>query len=326
MCICLAKWMKILFSGFFRTPISCNPPYRLHNTLCHTLTTDTFIISSTLSLSLSLCRLQHLAMPSRLTVVLVSLLLATPAVALWLWLVILSAIVAIQCPEGCRCDPTGYNVECKSVSLTAVPLIRLTDVRALDLSFNEMTLLEKNSFVSMPELEILVPDVCGLRHIELGASNGLTELRQLKIGFNRISEIIPGTFQCMSILEHLDLCCNRLEHLDIGVFSGLVNLNFISLSNNMLQYLHPDTFLGSPKLQTFDLDQNSVLQVPTDRNFINSKSLSFLSIQRCGISSVSVETFANVSALKWLSLNNNILRTLDINILRALPTLSELYM
>ena len=44
-------------------------------------------------------------MPSRLTVVLVSLLLATSTVIIWLWLVIVPARVAILGPEECRCDP-----------------------------------------------------------------------------------------------------------------------------------------------------------------------------------------------------------------------------
>jgi hypothetical protein len=39
---------------------------------------------------------------------------------------------------------------------------------------------------------------------------------------------------------------------------------------------------------------------------------------------VSVETFANVSALKGIRLTNNILNTVDINILKALPKLSSL--
>ena len=39
-----------------------------------------------------------------------------------------------------------------------------------------------------------------------------------------------------------------------------------------------------------------------------------------------VETFANIIALDWFDLRKNNLRTLDINILRALPKLSTLYL
>ena len=255
-----------------------------------------------------------------------SLLLATPALIFWLWLVILPASVAKLCPEKCRCDAGGYYVECSSALLTAVPLIHLTYVRVLRLSYNEITLLENNSFVSMTELQLLVANECGLEKIELGAFNGLTNLTQLQIVGNSIKEILPGTFECMNILENLDLSENSLQHLGIGVFSGLVNLKYILLSLNHLEYLHPDTFLGSPNLQNLKLDFNRGLQVPTDRNFINSKSLSHLDISDCNVRSVSVETFTNISALKYINLSNNKLRTVHVNILTKLPNLSQIYM
>ena len=151
-----------------------------------TLTTNTVTLSISSSLYctpqtiqhqfLSLCRLLQLAMPSRLTVVLLSLLLATPAVVFWLWLVIVPAKVEILCPEGCRCDTGGYFVECDGTSLKSVPLIHLTDVRVLGLFSNEITSLENDSFFSLTELDRLYIPKCGLRTINLGAFNGLTKL------------------------------------------------------------------------------------------------------------------------------------------------------
>jgi hypothetical protein len=100
----------------------------------------------------------------------------------------------------------------------------------------------------------------------------------------------------------------------------------VELNENELQYLHPDTFLGLPSIIIILLQLNPGLQIPTDRHFINSHSLSYLDISGCNISTLSVETFAKVSALEWLNLSNNKLRTIDINILKALPKLSEMYL
>ena len=144
-------------------PLYCLPRHSPQNT-------TTFNISS------SLCRSQQLAMPSRLTVVLVSLLLATPAVAFWLWLVIVPARVAELCPEGCRCDTGGYNVVCSGPSLNPLPLTHVTDVQVLWLMENNIKLLEKDSFVSLTGLDVLYIYNCELRTIELGAFNGLTKL------------------------------------------------------------------------------------------------------------------------------------------------------
>jgi hypothetical protein len=162
--------------------------------------------------------------------------------------------------------------------------------------------------------------------MELGALNGLTKLRELLIWGNEISEIIPGTFANISNLKYLNLGNNRLEYLDSGVLSGLVNLYYIILNANKLQYVHPEAFLGLPKLQYVSLDNNPGLQIPTERNFINSRSLSYLVISYCNISSLSVETFANATALERIDLSDNNLMTIDINILRGLPKLSAVFL
>ena len=263
-------------------------------------------------------------MPSRLTLVLVSLLLATPAVSFWLWLVIVPARVAVLCPEGCTCDIGGYKVVCSGSSSNPVNLIHLTNVQQLVLFDNKIGLLQKDSFVLMTELGYLSLNYCKLRTIEVGAFNGLTKLRVLSIFCSKLSELLTDAFENMISLVELDLSGNKIEHLDGDVFSGLVKLKYIDLSQNKLQYLHPDTFLGLPNLQQLELGSNSGLQIPTDHNFINSHSLSKLDISLCNISSLSVETFTNVSALEWLDLGHNKLKTIDINILTAVPKLSTL--
>ena len=258
--------------------------------------------------------------------VLLSLLLALPAVMFWLWLVILPARVAILCPGECRCETGGYYVVCDETSLTAVPLIQLPDVRGICLYKNKIRLFKNDSFVSLIELEILNVVSCGLRTIELGAFNGLTKLRRLIIQSNEICEIIPGTFKNTTSLENLDLKSNRIEHVNRDMFIGLFKLKYIDLSGNKLHYLHPDTFLTLPNFQKLYLSDNPGLKIPTDHKFINSLSLSYLNISQCNVSSVSVETFTNVSVLNGLDLRCNNLWTVDINILRTLPKLSTMYL
>jgi hypothetical protein len=140
----------------------------------------------------------------------------------------------------------------------------------------------------------------------------------LSIPGNEISEIIPGTFEKLSRLEMLDLSNNKIEQLESDVFNGLVNVKSIGLQRNKLQHLHPDTFLG--------LSKHQGLQIPNDSPFVNSVILEDLVTSGCNASSVSVETFANIRALKVFDLSYNKLRSVDINILKVLPNLSAIYL
>jgi hypothetical protein len=265
-------------------------------------------------------------MPSKLAVVVVALLLAVPTVIFWLYLVIVKARVSLLCPEECQCGTVGYEVSCYGPSITTVPSIRLTDLRVLWLVGNNITSIERDTFVALTGLEGLRVLNCTLRTIEVGAFNGVPELSELIMWNNELSEIIPGTFENLNNLERIDLGNNRLQHLDSDVFSGLVKLKFINLAGNRLQYLHPNTFIGLPNIRHISLHNNSALQIPTENNFVSSSSLSKLDISYCNVSSLSVQTFTNVSALEWLGLSYNNLRTVDVSILKELPKLSELYL
>jgi hypothetical protein len=265
-------------------------------------------------------------MPSSVTVLLVPLLLVTPAVISWLWLVIVPLRVTKLCPEGCGCDIAGYYVDCSNTPAHNFPSISLTHVQTLVLDCNNISSLENDSFISkgLTELDVLALGCCGLQTIELGAFNGLTKLTFLSMRQNAIKEIKRSTFEVMRGLKHLGLQYNEIEHLDVNVFSGLFNLHHINLAGNKLLELDPDIFVGLPKLESLDLSANGGLQIPTDRHFITSHSLKFLQITFCNISAVSIETFANVSALEWLDLRYNDLRRVDTKILKLLPKLSSL--
>jgi len=212
------------------------------------------------------------------------------------------------------------------------------------------------TFENLSSLERLDLSNNNIKHLNgavfsgLGAFSGLTKLTHLLMHNNEISDILPGTFENMSNLERLDLCYNEiteimpsifgdmssLECLDLSnnnikdlncaVFTGLVKLKHLHLSANQLQYLHPYTFLGLPNIKRLSMKENMALKIPTDRHFNNSHSLSELDIASCNVSSLSVETFANVSALELLDLRSNNLKIVDMNILKSLPKLSKLYL
>jgi hypothetical protein len=191
-----------------------------------------------------------------------------------------------------------------------------------------MTLLENDTFTSrgLTQLEVLRADLSGFETIELAAFNGLTKLTHLSMKYNHICEILPRTFEKMSSLENLELANNRIKHLAVDIFCGLINLKYLNLEENNLQSLHPNLLEGLPYLERVSFAINPDLKIPADRQFINSRSLTHLCISYCDVSLMSVETFANVTALELLDVSYNDIRSVDINILKALPKLSTLYL
>jgi len=197
-------------------------------------------------------------------------------------------------------------------------------LKGLGISGCNIRSVSVETFANVSELENLDLSYNNLGSIDMNILKVLPKLSQLNLKRNQIIEIKPGTCEKISSLEYLDLAYNKIEHLKIDVFCGYVYLKHIDLTANNLQLFPPDTFVGLQNLQTLLLSRNFGLQIPTDRHFINSRSLKSLDISSCNILSVSVETFANVSALEWLDLSYNNLKSLDLNILKVLPNLSHL--
>jgi hypothetical protein len=167
-------------------------------------------------------------MPSRLTVVLVSLLLAKLAVIFWFWVVIQPTRLTLQRPVKCWCDPGGYHVDCSISPLNSIPLIFPTNVRKLLLDNNSITSLEKDRFIASKLTEwgeIYVND-CEMETVNLRAFCGLRKLAILSMCGNKLREITLLTVQMMNRLVYLVFVDNITEHLGVDLLWGLVNWKY----------------------------------------------------------------------------------------------------
>jgi Leucine-rich repeat (LRR) protein len=152
----------------------------------------------------------------------------------------------------------------------------------------------------------------------------MPKLLKLNLEFNDIREIKRGTF-FVSYLLYLNLNYNKIRRLENDTFRWLSGLNILSLEGNNLQYIHPQTFLYFINLQNLLLSKNPELDVPNKDIFIASASLIKLGMSGCGISSVSVETFALFTRLRWLDLSYNKLTTVQMSITKDMLDTLEQY-
>jgi Leucine-rich repeat (LRR) protein len=145
------------------------------------------------------------------------------------------------------------------------------------------------------------------------------------LGKNEIENLEPDAFLGLTNLRDIWLITNKIHYLLPDTFLGLNNLSDIRLNDNKIQYLHPDLFLHVSSLSSLYLENNPMMKIPTDRHFINSPSFRKLHISDCNVSSILVETFANVSGLELIDLSRNHLKYIDVNILTIMPQLSTFY-
>lgn len=166
-----------------------------------------------------------------------------------------SVTVSTECPGLCECRSDA--VKCRSASLSSVPIDLSGETVSIDLSFNSISILDRNSFDSMPHLNTVLVSDNSIKSLHPEVFRGLQHLRHLDMHNNNIDYIHPNTFRNNPRLSKLDLSCNKLEHLK-PVFSYTQELKFLNLSSNNLTYEDLPVFLPIITLQILDLSNNEI--------------------------------------------------------------------
>ncbi|XP_048458362.1 toll-like receptor 2 [Rhincodon typus] len=138
-------------------------------------------------------------------------------------------------------------VNCSGIGYPHSPCFLTPDVEVLDLSYNNITMIQQQNF------------------------QNLNKLRKLFLQFNHITAIEPGSFAKNSELRYLDLSNNLLQDISVLPFNHLQSLTHLDITNNMfdtadfgaeinkLQKLHSLRF-GNTRLSSLNSGSLSVLQ------------------------------------------------------------------
>lgn len=128
-----------------------------------------------------------------------------------------------------------------------------TNLKSIDLSFNEIRSLPSDIFKQTPTIS----------HLYLQG--------------NQFAYFYNGMFDGLEQLQHLDASDVGLMHLSSDVFLPLVQLAVIKLSYNLLRTIPIDIFSHSPLLESIELDHNElrILELGTFTGLENLQQLSF---------------------------------------------------
>ncbi|XP_069694837.1 uncharacterized protein [Periplaneta americana] len=278
------------------------------------------------------------------------LLLLTPALTFWIWLLRQAFLSSIQCPTGCWCEPMGDSVDCSDSKLQDIPQNYGRNISILMLDHNNLNKLKKKIFLNrgIAHLDELSLAHCNLSDVDTEAFNGLVIFSVLSMNNNILTELKVGTFQNMKNIKFINLSNNRIEKLEAGIFEDLISATVINLDNNLLRNLKMEIFVGLSsltalylsynrlhrlgadvfthlhKINELTLDNNYRLQIPSDSTFINSQTLEELNISKCNISLITAKSIENITRLRALDLSSNNLSHIDKDMFTVIPKLSRL--
>ncbi|PAV56282.1 hypothetical protein WR25_15709 isoform A [Diploscapter pachys] len=162
-----------------------------------------------------------------------------------------------NCPAECNCD--GTVVDCSNRNLDFIPpeipryttelilknnkimsigwnsnLQHLENLVKLDLSNNEISLLDDDAFSALKNLRDLNLGRNKLRHINTNAFRKDNKLEIFSASNNRVAWLTNTTFERLTHLQFITLANNQLKCLPNGLFNNVKELRSILLSGNGL--------------------------------------------------------------------------------------------
>ncbi|XP_041708391.2 toll-like receptor 13 [Coregonus clupeaformis] len=202
----------------------------------------------------------------------------------------------------------------------------------LDLGGNKITHFQESAFVGLDNLANFYLDGNNLKQIDSAkfkpfhATLEVLDLHGNQVSFS--SKRTNSPFVNLTKLRNLKLDAQMPHGLNVlphAFFRGLSSLQSLYLTDNHIFSFAADTFDDLTNLTFLSLDNScaGVMQLHPGV-FKNLRKLSKLSARNMGIQSFSNEVFGNLTELQILLLNQNVMQTLDVNVLEALPKLRYL--
>ncbi|VDI62524.1 toll-like receptor 8 [Mytilus galloprovincialis] len=103
------------------------------------------------------------------------------------------------------------NADCTRLELTNVPTDLPLDISGIDLSYNQISTIQKKAFESFSKLTALILDFNMIKTIDGDVFNGLKKIRWLSMKHNQLnisSKILDVVFKSLLQLQHLDIRYN----------------------------------------------------------------------------------------------------------------------
>ncbi|XP_008201325.1 leucine-rich repeat-containing protein 70 [Tribolium castaneum] len=241
----------------------------------------------------------------------------------------------------------------------------LLEVKEIYLQFNSLTVVSRGCFNSLLKLKILDLSNNNIFLIEDEAFNGSNELEKILLDNNNITHVPQSMFHSLKQLKFIDLSNNSIKLFDLTFSNFAVHktiflnnnkiysvncgslhssfLDVIELKNNYLTEADGSCFpliaeqlnlkhnhitnISSlstlENLKSLDLSYNYITNIDTIE-FRNLKKLENLQLEHNNITQLPPGVFKNLTSLRVLNLSENSLKYLEFGVFNGLQALRTL--
>lgn len=138
-------------------------------------------------------------------------------------------------------------------SISGMLFNKSASLKRITLAGNEISIIEKQTFVGLTKLAELDLSEGEIRFIEEEAFAGLDALLLLNLGGNKLNYLAPNIFSELTQLQYVSLELNHLTYLNKEAFRRNSELINIWLNGNKISSLSSTLFSYLGKLQLVDL-------------------------------------------------------------------------
>uniref|UniRef100_A0A1Q3FN08 Putative leucine-rich transmembrane protein n=1 Tax=Culex tarsalis TaxID=7177 RepID=A0A1Q3FN08_CULTA len=227
--------------------------------------------------------------------------------------------------------------------ITEVPVFPSLDIRVLDLSQNNISVIAKKAFFSLSKLEVLdlSHNMLTTKALVPAVFEGpfspddyepLGQLRVLRLGYNQLHSLDADLFEHMPNLQELSLVSNIFKTIDTltenalssartllsldlsymelnsipgGFLNAIGDLTHLNLTGNLLETI-PEGLRFAQKLKWLSLDENPIGNIQGDHVFPALKSLEYLGLSyMTPLKVIGRGAFGGLQALQEVHICNN---------------------
>ncbi|KAL1462581.1 hypothetical protein WDU94_014407 [Cyamophila willieti] len=168
-----------------------------------------------------------------------------------------------SCPLGCSCKWKAgkRTVECIDRNFYTIPEGIDLDTQVLDLSSNNINVLQKEIFLLMgiTNIQKLYLRKCKLEFVDDRSFRGVTNMDELDLSDNALTTV-PSLIY-IPYLKSINLAHNPIHQISSYSFQATPGIRYIDLSNCQIHTIYSEAFYGIDKVDTLKLNGNKLVSL-----------------------------------------------------------------